>query len=316
MVRSVGRTDYETVQNEVDSGTATGTVAALAKVGPLRMERELARGGASLPMPEQRVLKNDDGTYTVEFRPALPCEEWNAQISLMTGMAAADIMLRHKVGILRTLPDPSKETVARFRRSAKACGVPWEKDVSYGEFLRSLDRKNPRHLALIFEATVLFRGSGYTFMRGEVPAERTHAAVAAPYAHVTAPLRRLVDRYGLIIAHALENGETVPQWVTDTLPRLPDIMRETDRRSNAVERASADAVEAAVLQGTVGETYEVIVVDKVGRGDNTDLIVKLLEPAIVTRARGSADLGETVEAELVEASIETSTVRFAVAGAS
>ncbi|MDO5504520.1 MAG: RNB domain-containing ribonuclease, partial [Actinomycetia bacterium] len=224
MVRSVGRTDYETVQAEVDSGRAAGTLALLKTVGSLRMDQELARGGASLPMPEQRVVKNDDGTYSVEFRPPLLAEEWNAQISLMTGMVAADIMMRHRVGILRTLPDPSEETVRRFRRSARAAGVPWEKETAYGAFLRSLDRTNPRHLALIFEATVLFRGSGYTVMRGELPEETTHAAVAAPYAHVTAPLRRLVDRFGLIIAHALENDEPVPQWVTDTLPMLPGIM--------------------------------------------------------------------------------------------
>lgn len=312
MVRSVGRADYETVQAEVDSGRATGTVALLATVGALRMDAELARGGASLPMPEQRVLKNEDGTYAVEFRPPLLSEEWNAQISLMTGMVAADIMLKHKVGILRTLPDPTAATVARFRRSARAAGVPWEKGMAYGAFLRSLDRTDPRHLALIFEATVLFRGSGYTVMRGEIPEETTHAAVAAPYAHVTAPLRRLVDRFGLVIAHALENNEPVPQWVTDTLPMLPGIMRETDQRSNAVERAAADAVEAAVLSDEIGATFEVIVVDKVRRGEDTELVVKLLEPAVVTRAGGSAELGATVPAELVTADIATSTVRFEV----
>ena len=102
MVRSVLRTDYETVQQQVDAGTAEGTLALLADVGPLRIERELARGGASLPMPEQEVLRDDDGTYSLRFRPPLPSEEWNAQISLLTGMVAADIMLRHRVGILRT----------------------------------------------------------------------------------------------------------------------------------------------------------------------------------------------------------------------
>lgn len=265
-------------------------------------------------MPEQEVLANDDGTYSVRFRPPLACEEWNAQISLMTGMAAADIMLRHKVGILRTLPDPSKQTVRRFRRSARAAGVPWEKGVSYGAFLRSLDRQDPRHLALIFEATTLFRGSGYTDMRGTVPEQTTHAAVAAPYAHVTAPLRRLVDRFGLLVCAALEAGEPVPQWVTDTLPTLPDIMRATNQISNSVERDSADAVEAAVLRDQVGHIFEVIVVDQTGRNGDGDLIVKLLEPAVITRSGGSAELGETVDAELVQAEIATSTVRFEVAG--
>ncbi|NLJ54952.1 MAG: RNB domain-containing ribonuclease, partial [Intrasporangiaceae bacterium] len=102
----------------------------------------------------------------------------------------------------------------------------------------------------------------------------------------------------------------VPQWVTDTLPMLPGIMRETDQRANAVERACADAVEAAVLSAEVGGTFEVIVVDEVRRGDGTELTIKLLEPAVVTRAGGSAELGDTVRAELVTADIATSSVRF------
>lgn len=315
VVRSAGRTDYRSVQDQVDNGTAEGTVALLAKVGPLRIERELARGGASLPMPEQVVVKNDDGTYSVMFRPPLASEEWNAQISLMTGMVAADIMLEHKVGVLRTLPQPSKETLARFRRSAKAAGIPWRRKQSYGAFLRTLDRQDPKHLALIFEATTLFRGSGYTVLQGEVPAQTIHAAVARPYAHVTAPLRRLVDRFGLLVCAALEAGEPVPQWVTDALPTLPEIMTESSRRSNAVERDSADAVEAAVMRDRVGETFTVMVVDRVGRGDKADLIVKLLDPAVITRASGRARLGSTADAELTEAEVETSRVRFAVASA-
>ncbi|KAB7744677.1 RNB domain-containing ribonuclease [Nostocoides sp. F2B08] len=314
MVRSVERFDYETVQRLADGGTAEGTIALLARVGPLRMERELARGGASLPMPEQQVLRDDDGTYSLRFRPPLASEEWNAQISLLTGMVAADIMLRHRVGILRTLPPPTKKTVAMFRRSARAVGVPWRKDVPYGAFLRSLDRTNPMHLALIFEATALFRGSGYTVMRGEVPDQPSHAAVAAPYAHVTAPLRRLVDRFGLLVCAALETGQDVPQWVTDALPTLPDVMTATGRRASAVERAAADAVEAAVLRDDVGRTFPAVVVDRVGPRDDADVVLQVLEPAVIARAEGTARLGTDVTAELAVAEIETSTVRFRLAG--
>ena len=312
MVRSVERLTYTEVQEQVDSGSAAGTVALLAHVGALRIERELARGGASLPMPEQEVLAHDDGTYTVRFRPPVPAEEWNAQISLLTGMVAADIMIRHRLGILRTLPPPTQQTVAAFRRSARAIGVPWRKGVAYGAFLRSLDRTDPRHLALIFEATSLFRGSGYTVVRGEVPEQPLHAAVAAPYAHVTAPLRRLVDRFGLLVCAALEAGEPVPQWVTDALPTLPEIMAATDRRAGAVERASADAVEAAVLRDDLGEVFDAVVVDRVRRGKGSDLVVQVLDPAVIARAEGDARLGGRVEAELTVAEVETSTVRFAV----
>src|SRR4051795_707481 len=235
MVRSVRRYDYEQVQKEVDAGTAEECLVLLKEVGEKRVLLERKRGGASLPMPEQVVEEDEHGGFHISFRPVLAAEDWNAQISLLTGMGGADLMLRGKIGILRTMPPPDPRDLARFRRQAKAAGVDWPKDLSYGELLRTLDRSNPRHLALIHEATSLFRGAGYTPFDGAVPAQPTHAAVANPYAHVTAPLRRLVDRFGLVVCEALSAGEEVPGWVREALPTLPEIMSASDRRTHAVE---------------------------------------------------------------------------------
>jgi len=77
----------------------------------------------------------------------------NAQLSLLTGMAAADLMLRGGAGLLRTLPPAEPEALER-------------------------------------------------------PEE---------YAHVTAPLRRLADRYATECALAAFAGEPVPAWVRDRL---------------------------------------------------------------------------------------------------
>ena len=74
----------------------------------------------------------------------------------------------------------------------------------------SLDPATPAHLAVLHESTVLFRGAGYTAFDGAPPEPRVHAAVAAPYAHVTAPLRRLVDRFGLEVCASLTAGVPVP----------------------------------------------------------------------------------------------------------
>ena len=108
------------------------------------------------------------------------------------------------------MPAPTEDAVQRFRRAARGLGADSAEGLGYGNFIRSLDRTNPRHLALIHEATSLFRGAGYTAFDGEVPAERQHAAVAAPYAHVTAPLRRLVDRFALVVCEAVCRGAEVP----------------------------------------------------------------------------------------------------------
>ena len=308
-VRSTDRLDYEGVQQAIDDGSADERLMLLKEVGLKRLALERRRGGASLPMPEQEVTEDDQGHYRLHFRPPLEVEDWNAQISLMTGMAAAEMMIEAKVGILRTMPAPDENAVGRFRHASRALGVEWQKGTPYGEFLRTLDRTDPKHLALIHEATGLFRGAGYTPVDGTVPEQSQHAAVAAPYAHVTAPLRRLVDRFGLAICEALSSGTEVPDWAREALPSLPEVMAATDKLAAAVERACADAVEAAALSDRVGEVFDAMVVDEREKGS---VQLQVQDPAVLANAKGPAELGTLVKAKLVEATVATGVVRFEI----
>lgn len=309
MVRSVRRYTYEEAQELIESGEAEETLMLLKEVGEHRIRRESERGGASLPMPEQEVHVDDDGTYSLQFRPLLPIEDWNAQISLLTGIVSAEIMLEGKIGVLRTMPPAEQRDVDRFRRQVRALGVEWPKGTAYGDFLRTLDRTDPKHLAIIHDATTLFRGAGYEAFDGEVPAEPEQAAIAAPYAHVTAPLRRLIDRFVLVVCEALTQGHEVPGWAREALPTLPEIMDESGRLAKAVERACTDATEAAVLAHRVGEQFDAVVVDDAGK---KGWQVQLTEPAVNAIAEGSAELGSEVRVELVEADIATQQVRFRI----
>ena len=63
-------------------------------------------------------------------------------------------------------------------------------------------------------STVLFRGAGYRSFSGGIPEDADHAALASDYAHTTAPLRRLVDRYSGEICVALCADQPVPTWVS------------------------------------------------------------------------------------------------------
>jgi exoribonuclease R len=308
MVRSVRRYDYEQVQQSVDDGSAEECLVLLKEVGEKRVALERARGGASLPMPEQEVSEAADGSFHISFRPVVASEDWNAQISLLSGMGAADLMLRGRVGILRTMPAPDPRDLKRFRREAAAVGVPWPDGLAYGEFLRTLDRTDPRHLALIHEATSLFRGAGYTPFDGAVPDQPDHAAVAGPYAHVTAPLRRLVDRFGLVVCEALSSGQEVPGWVREALPTLPEIMATSDRRTNGVQRACTDAVEAAELSSWVGKTLGAVVVEE----DEKGVTVQLDELAVVAKASGTAGAGEAVTVRVDAADVATGKVALSV----
>jgi exoribonuclease R len=310
MVSSKSRLDYSEVQRAVEGGTADERLSLLKEVGELRIVMERARGGASLPMPEQEVNVDEDGNYVLALRPPVAAEDWNSQISLLTGMAAAEMMLHAEVGILRTMPEPDHNAIQRFRRQARALGVTWPPEMLYGELLRLLDRTNPKHLALIHEAAALFRGAGYTPFDGGVPELTRHAAVAAPYAHVTAPLRRLVDRFGLVVCESICRDAPVPDWVRHALPILPGIMASSEQLANAVERACTDAVEAAALQHRVGEIFRSSVVDVSQNGG----LVQISEPPILARADGASTAGVEAMVKLIEADVARRSVRFQVVG--
>ena len=74
---------------------------------------------------------------------------------------------------------------------------------------------------MLSACTVLFRGAGYHAFSGGVPDDAEHAAIASDYAHVTAPLRRLVDRYAGEVCLALCAGVPVPGWALRALDALP-----------------------------------------------------------------------------------------------
>ncbi len=315
MVRSTARYDYEAVQDAHTAGQIPDPFALLPEIGRLLVAQERSRGGASLGIPDQEIDEVDGG-YVLRYRPKSEVEDWNAQISLLTGMVAADLMLAAGVGLLRTMPAPDDRTVSRFRRQAKALGSHWPAEQETGEFLRSLDHTDPSQLALLHESAVLFRGAGYTPFDGDVPERVEQAAVAAEYAHVTAPLRRLVDRFALVACESVCRDSPVPDWVRQALPSLPQAMTASDRLAGELERASIELAEAATLANRVGEVFDAVVVDDGGgrepRGDGKERphLVQLLDPAVLGRCSGSPALGTAVKVRLDEADVQRRVVRF------
>lgn len=314
MVSSRAKLSYEDVQAQLDGGSAPEGLLLLREVGQLRQAIEEARGGISLNLPGQEMRADGEG-WRLEYRSLLPVEGWNAQLSLLTGIAAASIMVDAKIGILRTLPPAGKDDIAKLRRVAKTLQVPWERDWDYPHFVRSLDVTRPQHLAMMGACTALFRGAGYTTFDGELPqGNRVHAALTTTYAHTTAPLRRLIDRYSLEICHACANGIEVPRWTREALTALPDEMAASDQRARKYERAIINLTEALVLSGRVGETFEGTVIQ--AEPDGGIGVVQLRDPAVearVTGLRGDA-LGREIVVRLVSADLATGLVEFAPAG--
>lgn len=304
-IRSVRQAAYEEVQAELDAGSASDVVSLLREFGLKRIELERERGGASLNRPSQDVTQSN-GHYLLTRRSGLPVEDWNAQLSLMTGMAAARLMVDGGIGILRTMPAPDAATIETYRRQTVALGCPWPEHMPYGEYLKTLDPVQPNQLAAIHAASKLFRGAGYTVIDGGLQDAPIQAALGAAYTHVTAPLRRLVDRFALVVCEALANGHDVPVWAQDALPSLPGIMAASGAVAGRLESAALAAVEAAVLSTRTGETFDATVISA---GESSG-VIQLTDPAVTADCAGELVPGERIRATLVHADIGSGSVQF------
>lgn len=300
-VRSRRQWSYEEAQAALETEPQFGLLRA---VGEARLALERARGGASLAIPEILVEREAEG-YLLERRVLSPIESWNAQLSLMTGMAAARMMLDAGLGILRTMPPAEPEAIERFRRQTIALGTPWPADERYGDYLKRLANDDPRHLAIRHAAASLFRGAAYRAFDGEPPEETVQSAIGAPYTHVTAPLRRLVDRFALEVCVALSSDEAVPAWVREALPELPSLMGRASNTSGRLDRRTLDIVEASILAPRVGDEFDAIAI--------TDSTVQLSDPAVEATCEGVLRPGSEVRVRLEAADIPSGTVRFVVA---
>jgi exoribonuclease R len=315
-VRSRAQLDYPAVQAQADAGALPEALALLPEIGELLQRRAAERGSIQLGTPDQEVAATPDGGWTLALRGDLPVEAWNAEISLLTGRCAATLMLDGGVGLLRTLPPARPEDVARLRLLAPALGVDWPADVGPGAVIAGLDACRPGHVAFLEEAVTLLRGAAYTPFDGAPPEQPVHSGVAAPYAHVTAPLRRLVDRFGTEVCLALASGvEPVPE-LRAALPEMPGLMAASDRRTREVERAVVDATEAWLLRGREGQSFSAVVVDaEDGPGQHKGTVV-LDEFAVRGRCTGEGlRPGTRVRVRLEEADVATRTVRFGLEGA-
>lgn len=252
IIRSRAKLAYDSVR---DADLPAGFAEVTARIAAA----EARRGAARVDPPEQEVERTAQGRYALRFRPMLPSETRNAALSLATNMAVADLLHSHGVGLFRVMAAPDAFAVARLRQTARAFALPWDDAMPLEQFERTLDPASPRDAAFMLAIRRAGQGASYEPWRpGVVP---WHAAMAATYAHATAPLRRLADRYVIRAALAVANGQPVPAEVTAAFARLPTVMGKADARAGQVERAVIDLAETAILVGREGERFSAVVTD-------------------------------------------------------
>lgn len=287
------------------------TLSLLAEIGPKRLEREAERGGVSLPIRDQHVQQLAAARlgYKLVYEEPNAAEQWNAQISLLTGHLAALRMLEAGTGLLRTMPPLDERAIHKFRRIARAMGFNWPEEWTYPQFIHRLSLGHPNLDALVWQARRVMHGADYAAFDGEPPERREHAALAMPYAHVTAPLRRLADRYAIDLLIDLARDRAPTAENIATLRRLPPLMDEAQRKENRLERRVVDIAEAWTLRERVGDHFSAVVLDAQPRRFE----VQVEDPPIRTRVDADADglaPGDPVQLKLAHVDVAKGALRF------
>lgn len=309
VVRSHARLDYEGVQRDFEQGRLHPSIGLLPAVGKLRQESALRRSAVNLRLPSQRVDRREDGRYEIELEPRLDAMEWNSEISLLTGMVAGQMMAAAKVGVLRTLGPATPKSLREFAVEAQALGFDYRPDQPVGEFIASLDVTTLEGMAVMREAQKLLRGADYHALQGDSPTEQdVHAGVGGYYAHVTAPLRRLADRFATEACLAIAAQRPVPEWVTEKLEELTETMRRTNTVAGNVDRACLRLTEATVLTPYVGETFTAVVLAAYPEREKSRIF--LAEPPVLCGCAGSPEEATEVSVRLADANIAQRTVTF------
>ncbi len=254
------------------------------------------RGAARVDPPEQEVSKTGDGQYELVFRPRLLSEARNAAMSLAANMAIADALQAHHTGLFRIMAEPDEAAVQRLRYTARGFGLAWAETETLTQFVKSLSAADPRQAAFMLAARRAGKGATYVpYREGAIP---WHAAMGATYAHATAPLRRLADRYVIRATLAIANGQAVPDAVTDAFGRLPATMSRADATGGQVERAVVDLAESVMLQSSVGKHFPAIVTDVDERG----VRIQLRDLPVVSRvAAANVRPGDALDVILTSA---------------
>lgn len=302
LVRSRAKLAYETVAD----ADLPPQFAELARRIALA---EAARGASRVDPPEQEVARRPDGGYALAFRARHPSEDQNAALSLAANLAIAQLLQAHHTGLFRVMAEPDAAAVARLRNTARALGIAWPEAEPLARFRDGLDAADPHQAALMLAIRRAGQGASYAPWREDAPP--WHAAVAAPYVHATAPLRRLADRYVIRAALAIAQGRAVPEAVSQAFDRLPKVMGRADALGGQIDRAVIDLAEAVMLDGREGEIFPAVVTDIDQRGAR----MQLAELPVVTRIDApGATPGAALQVRLTDADPAKRTIRFEATG--
>lgn len=295
LIHSRAKLAYET--------TEVADVPHLEAFASRMTQAEQARGAARVDPPEQELECDRGGQYRLGLRFHRASEEANATLSLAVNIAVAQALHAAQTGMFREMPAPDERAVARLRQTARGLGLAWPDGLPLAEFEHRID---PRTVAgAAFQLAVRRAGTGASYVPFRAGHTPWHTALAATYAHATAPMRRLGDRYLLDTVLALTGGGPVPEAAL--FERLAKTANAADAREGAIERAVLDLAEAVLLAGREGEVFPALVTERDEKGARVQLRDVPVLARVDTR---SVAAGEALMVRLVSADPVRGEVRF------
>jgi exoribonuclease R len=298
IIRSRAKLAYESV-------LPTDLPRDFAELSRRIAQAEDARGANRVDVPEQELIVDNGGHFMLRFRPQAEAELQNAAMSLAANLAIADALFAHRAGLFRVMPEPEDWMLKRLRHTAKALGLKWAPESSLKGFERTLDSSYPRDAA--FQAAVRRAGPKASYAPYQEQVVPWHSAMAATYAHATAPLRRLADRYVIEATFQIANGKSVSAELEAIFQRLPAAMDKAEEKAGQIDRAVLDLAEAVVLHGREGSRFNAVVTDLDERGAR----IQLSDPAAIARVKADRMMpGDIISVELTNVDIAQRRIEF------
>jgi exoribonuclease R len=298
IVHSRAKLAYETVR-------ADQFPAAFAELARRIAAAEDRRGASRVELPEQEVIAAGNGRYDIAYRPRTAAQDDNKALSLAANLAVADTLYAAGTGLFRVMAEPNGHAEQRLRNTARALGLSWPATSDLRDFERSLDVDGPKQAAMVM--AIRRAGGTASYVPYHAGARPWHSAMAATYAHATAPLRRLADRYVVMAALAIANGQSVPEPIAAAFAKLPPVMARAGETASQIERAVIDLAETVLMSGQVRRTFAAVVTDIDDRGAR----IQLCDLPVVSRiAAHGVGPGDDVRVRVVSADVPTRTTKF------
>ncbi|WP_052045789.1 ribonuclease R [Candidatus Paracaedibacter symbiosus] len=341
LMRSRARLTYNQVQNalngKLDAITEplhTTVIQPLFGVYKSLLKAREQRGTLDLDVPERQILFNDNGDVKdIILRERLDSHKLIEELMIAANVAAAKtLIVKNWPCIFRIHDKPDTMRVENLRQVLKQMKLNFAKATSpeprqFNAILHEV--KHHKYERLINELV----------LRSQMPAKYSpdnigHFGLSlAHYAHFTSPIRRYSD----LIVHrclisALNLGDDGYSEKPDNFVNLGEHISLTERTAAQAERQVSDRYAISYVANKVGENFKTVIVgvNRVG------LFVEIPSSGaqgfipkhslghefhfdeqnhrfVGRRSKTSFQLGDTVEAFLIEANVVTNSLSFRLA---